>query len=82
MILCVEAHTSLWTTAECGLMDIMAAVKANQDRFYQYLADVPAFQNGGFAQCLGNYGEFLNYNCAESGCTLLCKHCRFRSTGF
>ena len=54
MILCVEAHTSLWTTAECGLMDIMAAVKANQDRFYQYLADVPAFQNGGFSQCLGN----------------------------
>ena len=54
MIVCVEAHTSLWSTDNCSLSEIEDMVRANQDRFYKYLSDVPAFQNGGFAKCLGN----------------------------
>ena len=49
----MEAETLTWTTSTCLLSDIIFNIKADIDRFFKQVSDVPEFQDGGFNKCLG-----------------------------
>ena len=53
--MCVEAQASLWTSSNCSVDDIVNVIKSDIDRFYKLFSQIPVFQGGVFALCLGMF---------------------------